>query len=92
MVVLRDKRDNQDNQDQKGHKFDIILCWIHNYIKKKINMVKVHPENSEKKYELYYFMRNVACGVILCLCIWIGMIVIIFYSECDEKHIIDGSN
>lgn len=56
-------------------------------------MVKVYPENSEKKYELYYFMRNVACGVILCLCIWIGMIVIIFYSECDEKHIIiDGSN
>lgn len=55
-------------------------------------MVKVYPENYERKNELYYFMRSIACGFLLCSCIWVGMIVIIVYSECDEKYLEDGSN
>lgn len=52
-------------------------------------MVKVYPENYGKKNELYYFMRSIACGFLLCSCIWVGMIVIIVSAIENDKS--DGS-
>ncbi len=52
-------------------------------------MVKVYPESSETKYELYYFMRSVICGCLLCSCTWVGMIVLIVSAIENDKS--DGS-
>ena len=43
-------------------------------------MVKIHPENIQKGDEMYDLLKSIVCGLFFCLCICVGMILIIIYS------------
>ena len=39
-------------------------------------MVKVYPENSQKGDEIYDIMKTIVCGLLFCVCICVGLILI----------------
>ena len=51
-------------------------------------MAKVYPENIKKDDEMYRLLRSVVCSLFLCVCLCIGLLVIIALSV--EKNV-DGS-
>ena len=52
-------------------------------------MVKIHPENIQKGDEMYGLLKSIVCGLFFCVCICVGMILIIIYSV--ENKIDNGS-
>ena len=53
-------------------------------------MVKVYPEKYQISDEIYDIMRTIICGLLFCVCICVGLIIIIAYSV--ENNIENGSS
>lgn len=52
-------------------------------------MVKIYPESIQKGDEIYYLIRSVVCALFFCVCMCVGLIVVL--TSMIENEIQDGS-
>jgi len=43
-------------------------------------MVKIYPESIQKGDEIYYLIRSVVCALFFCVCMCVGLIILITSS------------
>ncbi len=53
-------------------------------------MTRIYPENLKKEDEMYGLLKSIVCGLLFCVCVCVGLILIIVYSI--ENNIDDGSS
>lgn len=53
-------------------------------------MKRIYPENAQKGDEMYDLLKYIVYGLLFCVCVCVGIILIIVYSV--ENKIEDGSS